>query len=94
MMKQAEEKKRDVRREIAKMRRTFKSLLEKNDGLPPHLQLKKDVSLRMCALLFQKFGPIFGTSLGFTLQHHVKILPIDPYFSFDILKKNRSKISI
>ena len=29
---------------------------------------------------------IFGTLLGFTLQPHVKILPIYPYFSVDILK--------
>ncbi|KAL5020106.1 hypothetical protein ScPMuIL_002998 [Solemya velum] len=42
MMKEAEEKKRQVRRHITQLRRQFKSILEKNDGLPRHLQLKKD----------------------------------------------------
>ena len=44
MMKEAEEKKREVRRHIAKMRRMFKQLLEQNDTLPSHLRLHKDVS--------------------------------------------------
>ena len=44
MMKEAEEKKREVRRHIAKMRRMFKQLLEQNDTLPTHLRLHKDVS--------------------------------------------------
>ena len=43
MMKIAEEKKREVRRQIAKLRRQFKNILESNDGLPNHLQLHKDV---------------------------------------------------
>ncbi|KAK3588814.1 hypothetical protein CHS0354_028462 [Potamilus streckersoni] len=42
MMKDAEEKKREVRRQVAKLRRQFKTLLEQNDGLPKHLQLHKD----------------------------------------------------
>ena len=42
MMKLAEEKKREVRRQISKFRRQFKGLLEKNEGLPNHLQLKKE----------------------------------------------------
>lgn len=44
MMKDAEEKKREVRRHITKMRRMFKQLLEQNDALPVHLRLHKDVS--------------------------------------------------
>ena len=44
MMKEAEEKKREVRRHIAKMRRMFKQLLEQNDALPQYLMLHKDVS--------------------------------------------------
>jgi uncharacterized membrane-anchored protein YhcB (DUF1043 family) len=44
MMKEAEEKKREVRRHVAKMRRMFKQLLEQNDSLPKHLRLHKDVS--------------------------------------------------
>lgn len=43
MMKIADEKKKDVRRQIAKLRRQFKSILEQNEGLPPHLQLRKEV---------------------------------------------------
>ena len=45
--------------------------------------------LRMLALYIpvQEIGQIFGTPLGFTLRPHDKILLIDPYFSFDILKK-------
>ncbi|XP_065931883.1 cilia- and flagella-associated protein 44 isoform X1 [Magallana gigas] len=42
MMKIADEKKKDVRRQIAKLRRQFKSILEQNEGLPPHLQLRKE----------------------------------------------------
>lgn len=44
MIKDAEEKKREVRRHIAKMRRMFKQLLEQNDSLPNYLRLHKDVS--------------------------------------------------
>ena len=44
LMKEADEKKREVRRHIAKMRRMFKQLLEQNDTLPTHLRLHKDVS--------------------------------------------------
>jgi len=44
MMKEAEEKKREVRRHIQKMRKMFKQLLEQNDALPNHLMLHKDVS--------------------------------------------------
>ena len=44
LMKEAEEKKREVRQHIAKMRRMFKQLLEQNDTLPTHLRLHKDVS--------------------------------------------------
>ena len=40
----------------------------------------------MLALPVSEIGQIFGTSLGFTLQPNVKILPIDPYFSFDIFE--------
>lgn len=43
MMKLAEEKKREVRRQISKFRRQFKGLLEKNEGLPMNIQLKKEV---------------------------------------------------
>ena len=42
--------------------------------------------LRMLAPPVSEIGKLFGTLLCFTLQPHVKILPIDPYFSFDILK--------
>ncbi|XP_033757971.1 cilia- and flagella-associated protein 44-like isoform X3 [Pecten maximus] len=42
MMKQAEEKKRDVKQRIAHLRRQFKTLLEQNENLPNHLQLRKD----------------------------------------------------
>ncbi|XP_062616211.1 cilia- and flagella-associated protein 44-like [Saccostrea cucullata] len=42
MMKIADEKKKEVRRQIAKLRRQFKSILEQNEGLPVHLQLKKE----------------------------------------------------
>ncbi|XP_052060229.1 cilia- and flagella-associated protein 44-like isoform X9 [Mytilus californianus] len=42
MMKLAEEKKREVRRQISKFRRQFKGLLEKNEGLPMNIQLKKE----------------------------------------------------
>ena len=44
------------------------------------------MNLRMLALPVSEIGQIFGTPLGFTLQSHAKMLPIDPYFSFDILK--------
>ena len=40
--------------------------------------------LRMLALPDYEIGQTFGTPLGFTLC--VQIFPIDPYFSFDILK--------
>ena len=40
----------------------------------------------MMALPVSEIGQMFGTPLGFTLQPHVKILPIDPYFSFDIFE--------
>jgi hypothetical protein len=43
MMKLADEKKKEVRRQIAKLRRQFKSILDQNEGLPVHLQLKKEV---------------------------------------------------
>lgn len=45
MMKLAEEKKREVRRQISKFRRQFKGLLEKNESLPNNLQLKKEVRI-------------------------------------------------
>lgn len=49
MMKEAEEKKREVRRHVAKMRRMFKQLLEQNESLPKHLRLHKDVcTLYIC----------------------------------------------
>ncbi|XP_046572732.1 cilia- and flagella-associated protein 44-like isoform X2 [Haliotis rubra] len=41
MMKEAEEKKREVRRNIAKLRRQFRGVLEKNESLPRHIQLLK-----------------------------------------------------
>ena len=44
MMKEAEERKQDVRRIIAQLRRQFKKLLEKNHELPPHLRLGVIVS--------------------------------------------------
>ena len=40
----------------------------------------------MLALPVSEIGKIFGNPLGFTLQPNVKIVPIDPYFSLDILK--------
>ncbi|XP_052253766.1 cilia- and flagella-associated protein 44-like isoform X2 [Dreissena polymorpha] len=42
MMREAEEKKKEVRRHITKMRRMFKQLLEQNEALPGHLRLHKD----------------------------------------------------
>ncbi|XP_052805423.1 cilia- and flagella-associated protein 44-like isoform X2 [Mya arenaria] len=42
MMRDAEEKKKEVRRHITKMRRMFKQLLEQNESLPTHLRLHKD----------------------------------------------------
>lgn len=45
MMKEAEEKKRDVRRQIAKLRRQFKSILEQNETLPKAQQLPRLVSI-------------------------------------------------
>ncbi|XP_048773099.2 cilia- and flagella-associated protein 44-like isoform X2 [Ostrea edulis] len=42
MMKLADEKKKEVRRQIAKLRRQFKNILDQNEGLPVHLQLKKE----------------------------------------------------
>ena len=45
MMKEAEEKKREARLQIAKLRRQFKMILEKNDSLPKNAQLEKVVSL-------------------------------------------------
>ena len=48
MMKIADEKKKDVRRQIAKLRRQFKSILEQNEGLPVHLQLRKEVQKIIC----------------------------------------------
>ncbi|XP_071957578.1 cilia- and flagella-associated protein 44-like isoform X2 [Antedon mediterranea] len=41
MMKLAEEKKMNVRRTIARLRRQFKKLLESNADLPEHLQLER-----------------------------------------------------
>ncbi|KAK7499820.1 hypothetical protein BaRGS_00008911 [Batillaria attramentaria] len=41
MMKEAEEKKREVRRQIAKLRRQFKSILEQNDTIPKQQQLNR-----------------------------------------------------
>ena len=40
----------------------------------------------MFALPVSEIGHIFGTLLSFTLQPHVKFLPIDPYFSFNMLQ--------
>ncbi|XP_022090775.1 cilia- and flagella-associated protein 44-like isoform X2 [Acanthaster planci] len=40
-MRKAEEKKMEVRRTIAKLRRQFKKLLEQNQELPEHLQLQR-----------------------------------------------------
>ena len=39
MMKEAEERKQEVRRIIAQLRRQFKKLLERNQELPEHLRL-------------------------------------------------------
>ena len=39
MMKEAEERKQEVRRIIAQLRRQFKKLLERNHELPEHLRL-------------------------------------------------------
>ncbi|KAK7105366.1 cilia- and flagella-associated protein 44-like [Littorina saxatilis] len=41
LMKEAEEKKRDIRRQIAKLRRQFKSILEQNETLPLQQQLDR-----------------------------------------------------
>ena len=43
MMKIADEKKMEARRTIAKLRRQFKKLLERNQELPSHLQLERKV---------------------------------------------------
>ncbi|GFO10997.1 cilia- and flagella-associated protein 44-like [Plakobranchus ocellatus] len=40
-MKEAEQKKRDVRKKINQMRRQFKAILEQNDNMPKHLQLSR-----------------------------------------------------
>ncbi|GFR82702.1 cilia- and flagella-associated protein 44-like [Elysia marginata] len=40
-MKEAEQKKRDVRKKINQMRRQFKTILEQNDNMPKHLQLSR-----------------------------------------------------
>ncbi|ESO88399.1 hypothetical protein LOTGIDRAFT_126121, partial [Lottia gigantea] len=45
LMKQAEEKKREVRRAIAKLRRQFKAILEQNEDLPSDLQLDRMVGI-------------------------------------------------
>ena len=45
-MRKAEEKKMEVRRTIAKLRRQFKKLLEQNQELPEHLQLQRKVRTR------------------------------------------------
>ena len=50
------------------------------------LQYVAILTLRMLALPVSEIGQLFGIRLGFTFQHNVKILPIDPYFSFEILK--------
>ena len=46
----------------------------------------ENANVRVLALPVSEIGQIFRTLLGFSLQPHVKMLPIDPYFSFDILK--------
>ena len=45
MMKEAEEKKREVRRQINKLRRQFKAILEQNETMPSNLQLDRLVSI-------------------------------------------------
>ncbi|KAK3770719.1 hypothetical protein RRG08_037905 [Elysia crispata] len=40
-MKEAEQKKRDVRKKINQMRRQFKTILEQNENMPKHLQLSR-----------------------------------------------------
>ena len=40
----------------------------------------------MLALRVSEIGQIFGALLCFTIQPHVKIVLLDPYFSFNILK--------
>lgn len=43
MMKEAEERKQEVRRIINQLRRQFKKLLERNHELPEHLRLDPKV---------------------------------------------------
>lgn len=45
MMREAEERKQEVRRIITQLRRQFKKLLEKNHELPTHLRLNAVVSI-------------------------------------------------
>ena len=49
MMKEAEERKQEVRRIIAQLRRQFKKLLERNHELPEHLRLGALVGDFLCA---------------------------------------------
>ena len=44
MMKEAEEKKREVRRQITKLRRQFKTILEQNETMPNNQRLDRLVS--------------------------------------------------
>ena len=51
MMKEAEEKKREVRRQITKLRRQFKTILEQNETMPSNQRLDRLVSsLCHCSL--------------------------------------------
>ena len=51
MVREAEEEKREVRRQIAKLRRQFKALLEQNELIPPTQQLDRMVSVSLFTVI-------------------------------------------
>ncbi len=76
MMREADERKMEVRRTIAKLRRQFKKLLEKNQELPSHLQLQRKVyhSCVICVyvrILFDVFPLLLHKKLAQKKQTHV-----------------------
>jgi hypothetical protein len=82
MMSNAEAKKQDMRKKINDLRAKFKELITKNEQLPVHIQMKKDVRITTspfsCFLVFHKncikyiCGLLFNVLKEFVFEASIK----------------------
>lgn len=95
MMKLADEKKKEVRRQIAKLRRQFKNILDQNEGLPVHLQLKKEVRKSQRVIKFNnKFFVLLIFKIDITMYYAEQEFELDREIKLELDKQKTDRIDL